>query len=300
MTAVASTLTANTSSIRTASKTGNTRTLPLCDRLAAGPVSSSLSSISGISASWSPQSVRTVVPQAKLERQGLANDNADDANASGARLIIPAISLRSVLSKPTRTGRVSCLMDVPSFAPPPGLDQTPESKPFEPTPISSPAPSPLSLTAPSRGAARLLPAESTVPMRRPWRIGKTTGAACGFGGVLVILGLVASTTDAAESIAARIHLAFQADAIPAAAADPAIPGAAAADPTTPTAVQTSLTDTATREDATQAAPALVELETPAAQPGALPAARAVPVKRFVARPVARPASSMPIRLRSPY
>lgn len=280
MTAVASTI---TSSIRTGSKTGSMLTLPLSDRLSSGSVSSSLSSISALSASWSPQSVRTVVPRAKLERQDLANDTAD-ADASGARLIIPAVSLRSALSKPTRTGRVSCLMDFPSFALPPGLDQSPESKPFEPTPISSPAP--LSLTIPSRGggAARLLPAESTVPIRLPWRIGKTTAAACGLGGVLVILGLVASTTDAAESIAARIQLALQADAIPAAAADPAPPAANVADTATAT----------TQEAPTQ--PDVIELEPPGARVAAAPH----PTKRFVARPVARPVSSTPIRLRSPY
>lgn len=279
-----------------------------------GPASSTLSSLSSVPVSWSPasqpqpalESVRTVVPRAQLERSG-RGDLVRDDDASGARLIIPANSLRSALSKPTRTGRVSCLMEVPSFAMPPGLDaspesapisrsqsvEAPESKPFEPTPISS-SPAPLSMTIPARAHARLLPAESTVPMRRPWRMGKATAAACGVGGMLVILGLVVSTTDAAASLAARIQLAFESEAIPAAAAT-AVPATDFAANAAPELVPV---------DALAPPPSaeVVQLEAKPTTDRAAVAPRPVrTIGRATTRlPASRGATAPPIRLRSPY
>lgn len=204
--------------------------------------------------------------------------NAKDADASGARLIIPAISLRTALSEPTRDGRLASLHEVNAF----------EVSPFQLDIATEEATNVVDSSATVPARPRVV-AEATVRLGRTWRfrsmrIGKATAAAFGFGGVLVILGLVASTTDTADRLAARIQLSLEGDVIPAAAADPA-PRA----PVTSTLAAPQPSDVADSD--------FVDLELPAtpSQVGA----------KATARPAARPARpaaprSAPIRLRSPY
>jgi hypothetical protein len=128
-------------------------------------------------------------------------------------------------------------------------------------------------------------------MRRPWhaRIGKSTAAACVVGVVLVTLGLVASTTDAAAAVAARIQLAFEGDVIPPAAAD--------ATPAERPAVTQAFAAPATPADD-------IDLElpaTPAESPAvASPAPRHVAKARAAVHAAPRAPRFAPIRLRSPY
>lgn len=237
------------------------------------PFSRPISSVGSSVSSVSPPSVRTVVPRARLERTGYGaeNDTAPVENASGARLLIPAVSLRKALAEPTRASRIQSLHEVSAFTPP-----------------ELPEPTSSSFVGSIPSAPRPSVAEATVPaVRRPFRlrIGKATAVASAVGGLFLLLGLAFSTTDAAATVASRIHMAFEGDDIPAAAADPAPPSAvlsqAVAEP--PAAIEAP------------EAP-VVDLELPATPPQhAAPRAHARPAR--MARPAPLP---MPIRLRSPY
>ncbi len=108
----------------------------------------------------------------------------------------------------------------------------------------------------------------------------------------MLLGLVVSTTDAAASLAARIQLAFESDAIPAAAAT-AVPAADFATNAAPELVPIAALALPPPEAAE-----VVDLEAKPSAKRAVTAPR--PVKRVVARPIVRAAEAPPIRLRSPY
>lgn len=228
-----------------------------------------------------PESVRTVVPKARLERMAAEGPSpasssapvsslapndmpAASADASGARLIIPAVSLRDMLSDPTPEGRMASLHEIRA------IDITP----------------PANETRTDLLSRR----EATISVERAGlRVRVSTAMSLGVGAVIVLLGLAFSTTDLAATLAARIHLATADEPIPAATAEVAV-ATVTAPPAPPAPIETEIS---VAPVATVAAPAVAAPAEPA-RPKTTPHASAP-------RPSGpRMIRSMPVRLRSPY
>lgn len=233
-----------------------------------------------------PESVRTVVPKARLER--MAADGVDpgsssapfsavagdlpaaSADASGARLIIPAVSLREMLADPTPEGRMASLHEI---------------RAIDITPVATAD----AFAANETRTDLLSRREATITMKRTgFRVRVSTAVSLGVGAAIVLLGLAFSTTDLAATLAARIHLATADEPIPAATADLT----QVAPPVT-----TTMTAPPVEQAAEQAGP--VELDGVVTTATDDSAPRAKP--QHTARPGApRMIHSMPVRLRSPY
>lgn len=213
-----------------------------------------------------------------------------------ARLIIPAVSLRSALSTPTREERIASLHDVPAYLPPTivtdELTRGPRSAPtFIALPRLTEGRRNEPTTAVRRGAWDAL--VSALAGR------KQMVAAFGMSAALVGLGAIFSTTETAQTLASRIQLGFEHEApIPAAAAD-----------STPISLAVAEAPAMAAAPESVAAPAeVVDLEAASAN-APVPMANPVVAKASPARVAPRPAphvvhsaaaASAPIRLRSPY
>ena len=143
------------------------------------------------------------IPESSVDSRSAPTSAQLTADASGARLIIPALSLRDAIAN-------GPLFDAP--------------------PLDGPPPSPEAIRAANAGVAERL--EPTAPVKRRRRRHASLGLWLA-ASALVGLGLLASTTETADRVAARIQLAFQNDAIPAARADSTGPAPALEAPPAP-------------------------------------------------------------------
>lgn len=124
------------------------------------------------------------------------------ADASGPRLVIPALSLRKAIAG----------LDDSAFEP---MRSPLDSVPEDVTDIAQTIGRPL-----DQQTRAVLEKTDTLKRRRPWF--RSSFAVWATAGVVIAAGFAASTTDTAEMLADRIYMAIihtEAEAIPAAAAD---------------------------------------------------------------------------------